>query len=97
MEYTIENEKERMLWRLAKKRVSFKRHIATYIVVNLFLWILWFIGDREMINEGWMNIPWPFFCTLGWGVGMVFKYLEAFVFSKPNAIDREFEKLKSNA
>ena len=81
--------KDPHLWEIAKKRASFKGSLITYFVVNAFLWALWFFtGDK---NE---RIPWPVWPTLGWGVGMIFYYLDAYVFSGANSAEREYEKLK---
>ena len=44
---TAPQGKDPELWEQAQKRVGFKRHLATYIIVNLFLWILWFLTDRD--------------------------------------------------
>jgi hypothetical protein len=90
----METEREKDLWRIAKKRVGFKRHLATYIVINGFLWILWYIGDRDSDHGG---IPWPVFPMLGWGIGIVFNFLGAYVFTKHDAVQREYERLKEKS
>ncbi len=89
----METENDRELWRIAKKRVGFKRHLATYIVINSFLWLLWYFTDR---NEDQAGVPWPIFPMLGWGIGVMFSFLGAYVFIKHNAIEKEYEKLKGN-
>ncbi|MDZ4665741.1 MAG: 2TM domain-containing protein [Bacteroidota bacterium] len=94
METTLQNERERQLWKQAKKRVGFKRQLAAYMIVNTFLWVLWFIGDKNETITSIEFAPWPLWCTLGWGIGLVFSYFDAFVFNKPDSIEREFEKLK---
>lgn len=63
----METEKERELWKLAKKRVGFKRHLATYIVINTFLWLMWYFTDHK--DEESAGVPWPIFPMLGWGIG----------------------------
>ncbi len=90
----METEKEKQLWHIAKKRVKFKRHLAIYIVINTMLWLMWaFTKNHE--EDSW--IPWPVFSTIGWGVGVVFSFLGAYVFSKHDAVEREFEKLKAKS
>lgn len=32
------------LWQLAQKRASFRKHLASYVVMNLFFWILWYFA-----------------------------------------------------
>lgn len=88
-------EKERMLWKQAKKRVGFKRHLWTYIIVNAFLWCMWLIGGMEReINWRGEMIPWPLWATLGWGVGLAFSYYGAYHGNTPDAVEKEYEKLK---
>jgi len=31
---------------------------------------------------------------LGWGIGIVFSYLNAYVYTKENAIQKEYDKIK---
>ncbi len=87
----LETEKERELWKIAKKRVGFKRHLATYIVINAFFWFLWFFTDHNDTHAG---VPWPIFPMLGWGIGVMFSYLGAYVFTKHDSVEKEYEKLK---
>jgi hypothetical protein len=87
----METEKERELWKLAKKRVGFKRHLATYIVINSFLWLMWYFTDY---NDGEIGVPWPIFPMLGWGVGVMFSFLGAYVFNNHDSVEKEYEKLK---
>jgi 2TM domain len=83
------------LWEIAKRRASFKTHLATYVVINCFLWAIWFFtGDRDSIDTG--KYPWPIWSTLGWGVGLFFHYLSAYVFPKENSVEKEYEKLMRN-
>lgn len=90
---TIQNEREKTLWKLAKKRVGFKNHLASYLIVNTMLWLMWAFTGRETEKE----LPWPLFCTLGWGFGLVWHFMGAFVFNnKISRVEKEFEKLKRN-
>ena len=83
------------LWRTARKRAAFKRHLTSYILVNLFLWaIWWFTTESRGIYTG--PIPWPVWSTLGWGLGIAFNYFDAYgAPDKQSAIEREYDKLKS--
>jgi hypothetical protein len=89
----MQTAKDQELWKIAKKRVGFKSHLASYIVINSFLWLLWFFTDK---NEDHAGIPWPIFPMLGWGVGLMFSFLRAYVFITHNAIEKEYNKLKGN-
>ena len=76
------------LWEIAKRRASFKYHLATYIIINLFLWTLWVFS-----NDGGNRYPWPVWTTGGWGIGLFFHYLGAYVFPQENSVQKEYEKL----
>ena len=82
------------LWEIAKRRASFKYHLATYIVINLFLWAIWFFtGDPGNTRD---KYPWPIWSTLGWGIGLLFHFLGAYVFPRENSVEKEYEKLIRN-
>lgn len=91
----MENRDEQ-LWRIAKKRAGFKRHLATYIIINGFLWALWFFtrgfADMDEMNEN--NVPWPIWSTLGWGIGLAFNYYSAFMDNRESDTMKEYQKLK---
>ncbi len=89
----VSSEKEKMLWKMAKERVRFKKHLITYVGVNLFLWALWFLdSDTRQLSFG---IPWPAYPSIGWGIGLFFNYLGAYhQKAKLNDVEREYEKLK---
>lgn len=86
--------KDPELWRIAIKRAKFKKHLMTYIIINSFLWAIWFmtigfhIGDIREIG-----IPWPAWASLGWGIGLAFSYFEAFHASGSTAVQKEYDQL----
>ena len=82
------NQENDPLWKTAKKRAAFKIHLGNYIVVNAFLWAIWYFTDRQ----GYM---WPIWPTLGWGVGLAFNYLAVYEFDKSDLVKREYERLKN--
>lgn len=89
----MEAEKDKALWKIAKKRVTFRRHFFTYLIVNGFLWTLWYYnGTGTSMYEG---LPWPAWVTLSWGIGVAFNYYDAFHGNHDQAIEREYEKLSS--
>jgi hypothetical protein len=91
----MENRDEQ-LWRIAKKRAGFKRHLASYIIVNGFLWALWFFTRGHVEVDGWEgdNFPWPIWSTLGWGIGLAFSYFNAYHDNREDTIMKEYKKLK---
>ena len=88
--------KDPQLWEIAQKRASFKTHLASYIIVNSFLWAIWYFTDHRYdpldIDGG--NLPWPVWPMLGWGIGIAFHFAGAYVFPKVNTVEREYQKLK---
>ena len=89
----VNNGKDPELWEIAQKRVSFRSHLTVYIIMNLFFWALWyFTGQRTTGGNG---LPWPFWPTFGWGIGVFFHFMGAYVNYKTYSIEREYQKLKN--
>jgi 2TM domain len=87
-------DKDPKLWEIAQKRASFKSHLIAYVVVNTFLWALWYFGngqDQSYRHTGW---PWPIWTTLGWGIGLAFHFAGAYIYPKVNSVESEYDKLK---
>lgn len=84
--------KDPELWEIAKKRAGFKSHFITYLVMVPFFWLVWWFTGAH--TGGRMDWPWPVWPTLGWGLGVFFHYLGAYVFHKESSVEREYEKLK---
>ena len=82
------NEKDKMLWQVAKKRAAFKSGLATYLLVNLFLIGVWYYSN------GQHSYFWPIWPILGWGLGVAIQYFEAYHGSKIFSAEKEYEKLK---
>ncbi|MFC2056826.1 2TM domain-containing protein [Chloroflexota bacterium] len=85
---------EEEIYEEAKKRVKEKEgfyvHLALYICVNVFIIILW-----AFATDG--GFPWFIFVLFGWGIGLVFHFLEVFVLKgklSGNAIEKEAEKIR---
>jgi hypothetical protein len=91
--YSTPEGKDPHLWSLAQKRVAFRNHLAVYVVMNLFFWALWFFTGAHM-REGKI-LPWPVWPMLGWGIGIVFHFIGAYVNTGNNSLEREYEKLKN--
>ncbi len=83
-------DKDPQLWSIAKKRAGFKSHLAVYLIVNAFLWALWYFNDNKINDVG---IPWPAWSTFGWGIGVFFNYLGAYVYTEENQTEKEYKKL----
>ncbi len=87
-----EKERDEQLWRIARKRANFRRSFFVYVVINAFLWgVWWFTIGR---NSGVRGYPWPIWVMLGWGIGIAFQYFDAYHGSKQDLEQQEYEKLK---
>lgn len=78
---------DKKLWEQAEARVGFIRHATTYLLVNTFLWIIWYFTTGYYSN----GIPWPVFASLGWGIGLISHYLKVYVFRESQAVQNEYE------
>lgn len=86
------NTNDEELWKLAGKRAKFQRSLAIYFIMNAFFWLIWyFTAGRYGYNR---SVPWPIWSMLGWGLSLVFQYLEAYGGGKQTLVNKEFEKLK---
>ena len=87
--------KDPQLWHIANKRVGFKRHLVTYIVINLFFWILWYFTNDDQRGSNDNDLPWPVWPGLGWGIGLVFHFIGTYVSTGYSSVEREYDKLKN--
>ncbi|HQV77579.1 MAG TPA: 2TM domain-containing protein [Chitinophagales bacterium] len=87
----MENKDEK-LWQMATERAKFKRTMLMFLVFNLFLWCIWWFTKNENQNE---LIPWPAWATLGWGIGMLMKYIRVYHSTDETSIQKEYDKLKN--
>jgi hypothetical protein len=89
------------LWEIAQKRAAFKNHLITYIIINAFLWGIWFFTGNNHRDFDIMGIwddrhyPWPIWTTLGWGIGIAFHFASAYIFPRSNSVESEYQKLKN--
>lgn len=89
-----QQQRDERLWRMAKKRAGFKKHLTSYVVVNLFLWgIWWFTLGQYGVSTG--PVAWPAWVTLGWGLGLAFNYFDAYGDGDLlSTTEKEYQKLK---
>ena len=91
---SVEAEKDKLLWREARKRVEFKKHLFVYVTVNVFLWLMWYFFTSPQ-GQGEGGIPWPVFTTFGWGFGVFWHFIGTyFLGNKINQVEKEYRKLK---
>ncbi len=102
MENSNENisseQRDERLWKMAKKRAAFKRHLFSYIVVNAFLWVIWFFTGHYVSSyyDGYhedFHFPWPVFVMFFWGIGLFFDFFQTYFGYRDNMIEKEYQKL----
>ena len=49
-----------------KAREDFRVHLLIYVLVNGFLWIIWYTSGQS--DPG--MLPWPAYASFGWGIGL---------------------------
>ncbi len=83
--------KDEEIYKEAKKRVelkkSFRIHFIVYLCVNAGLVIIWAFTGR--------GLPWFVFPLGGWGIGVLFHYLNAYVF--PRRADTDAKEIEKEA
>ncbi len=83
------NQNDDVLWKMAKKRASFKWSFFSYIIVNTFLVGVWYF------SYGRDSYFWPIWPMLGWGLGIAMHYFEAYHGSNVFSVQKEYDKLKN--
>ncbi len=76
------------LWKIAKKRSTFKLTLVIYFLINVMLVGLWYF------TTGPHSYFWPAWPMLGWGFGVAFQFVDAYISHGIFSEDKEFEKLK---
>lgn len=90
----MENVKDPELWEIAQKRASFKSHLTVYIIMNIFFWLIWYFTGQRYSGSGF---PWPVWPAFGWGIGLFFHFLGAYMYPKNFSAEREYQKLKNQS
>jgi len=93
MDQQSTQDRDPQLWQLAQRRAAFKRHLASYVTVNIFLWLIWLFtnGNRHY------GLPWPIWPTLGWGIAIVLQYINAYMGTGYGSAEKEYETLKQQS
>lgn len=93
-------QKDSRLWNIARKRAAFKRHLASYLIINAVLWAIWlfkFFSVHETDFRIDYHIPWPAYVTFFWGIGILFDFLNSYFFHQSDMVEREYQKLKNKS
>jgi Na+-driven multidrug efflux pump len=89
----MEVTRNEQLWKIAKKRAKFKKYLLTFVIINAFLWTIWYMTDYVSGRTEAM-VPWPLWATVGWGIGLAFSYFRAYhEVGAEDLAEKEYEKL----
>ncbi len=81
------DEIEKIAIKRAEGKIAFYTHLVIYIVVNIFLFIIWYL-----VSGGF---PWFIFSIFGWGIGLITHFIHSFSSTfVDKLIKKEYEKLK---
>jgi hypothetical protein len=88
-------------YRLAERRVNarlrFYKHLASYLIVNAFLWAIAFVG---WVSSGFGSVwalIWPIWVTAFWGIGLVSDYVQTFSLNettRQRMIEEEMRRMR---
>jgi len=88
--------------RIVRAKLRFYRSLTSYVVVNLILFFVWLAAQNSLVDLGSavrvhdLNYPWFLWVLIPWGIGLIFQYLNAFVFPGRNnqsMIEAEMRKM----
>jgi hypothetical protein len=85
-------QNDEMLWAIAKKRAGFRKQLISYILVNSFMWGIWFMSGNRLILHN--SFPWPAWIMFWWGIGLAFSFANAYLINNRGAVEQEYQKLK---
>jgi hypothetical protein len=83
------DQRDEMLWRIAKKRAAFKWSFSAYVFVSTFLIAIWYF------SSGPDSYFWPVWIMLWWGIALLFQYLSAYQGNNTFTAEQEYERLKN--
>jgi hypothetical protein len=87
MEHQTNNE---LVLKTARKRVAFKKHLTVFILINLFLWILFFFLFKGKEDKTFLNTI--LFILLTWTIVIVAHYYYAMKWNK-KMVEKEVQNL----
>ncbi|MEP6675410.1 MAG: 2TM domain-containing protein [Ferruginibacter sp.] len=85
-------ERDEQLWKVAKQRANFQRDLVSYCVVNGILWVIWWFTEGHIREHH--GLPWPAWVMLGWGIGLVLRFVKAYGSSRDDIAEKEYQRLK---
>ncbi len=75
-EMTVEEMKRKRVEERVDDMIGFYKHLTVYVIVNLIIFTLWLWNHLET-----PTFPWFIFPMGGWGIGLLFHFLNVFVWN----------------
>ncbi len=80
-------------------RIAFHRHLASYLIINAFIILIWLIVALTSGGSAWW--PWFIFPVVGWGIGLAFHAVNTYGASAGGArhdkmVEREMVEINAN-
>jgi 4-hydroxybenzoate polyprenyltransferase len=88
----MEEQHDEKLWQFTKRRPDFQDSLIGFVVITCICWGVWYFTSGR---HGASSVtPWPLLVMLGLGIGLVFKFINAYKTHKDTLTELEYEKLK---
>ena len=87
----ITPEEEAKLARMASRRTGFKKHFAIFLLVNIFLWVVWYFLFKDNTENTFLMAI--LFVFIVWLLGIILHYMIVYKWTKSYK-DKELNSLK---
>ena len=87
----ITPEEEARLAKMASRRTGFKKHIAVFILLNAFLWVVWYFLFKDSEEKTFLMAI--LFVLIVWLLVVIFHYLIVYKWTKSHK-EKELTSLK---
>lgn len=81
------SNRDRGLRKLARHIANFQSNLGAYIVVNLLLWIIWWVTTNNISLIG--DTPWPAWVMLVWGIILLFEFIRTYGEGQEKLVDKD--------
>ena len=87
----ITPEEEAKLAKMASRRTGFKKHFAIFLLVNIFLWVVWYFLFRDNTENTFLMAI--LFVFIVWLLGVILHYMIVYKWTK-SFKEKELNSLK---
>ena len=87
----ISAEEEAKLAKMAARRVSFKIHLAIFVIANAFLWVVWYFLFKDSVENTFLMAI--LFVLIVWLLAIILHYMIVYKWTKSYK-EKELTSLK---